>query len=162
MQRYNTLTPSIKKFELTGKAHHTVSWNMSRRNNEKLLIKCVGGWGWRHCLLSHRVRLREHPLWRTGHRYILPPLLLCGLWVWRLLIRTASGKERSRNTETDVPSMKDHRSCDNCIYYAMIDEECIVMLFVLITIMLGFSFIQYTNTWLSHQAFFINTRDIDI
>ena len=38
---------------------------------------------------------------------------------------------------------------------------CIVMLFVLITIMLGFSFIQYTNTWLSHKAFFI-TRDIDI
>ena len=36
-----------------------------------------------------------------------------------------------------------------------------VMLFVLITIMLGFSFIQYTNTWLSHKAFFI-TRDIDI
>ena len=35
------------------------------------------------------------------------------------------------------------------------------MLFVLITIMLGFSFIQYTNTWLSHKAFFI-TRDIDI
>ena len=32
---------------------------------------------------------------------------------------------------------------------------------VLITIMLGFSFIQYTNTWLSHKAFFI-TRDIDI
>ena len=39
--------------------------------------------------------------------------------------------------------------------------DCIVMLFVLITIMLGFSFIQYTNTWLSHKAFFI-TRDIDI
>ena len=38
---------------------------------------------------------------------------------------------------------------------------CIVMLFVLIPIMLGFSFIQYTNTWLSHKAFFI-TRDIDI
>ena len=27
--------------------------------------------------------------------------------------------------------------------------------------MLGFSFIQYTNTWLSHKAFFI-TGDIDI
>ncbi len=39
--------------------------------------------------------------------------------------------------------------------------DFIVMLFVLITIMLGFSFIQYTNTWLSHKAFFI-TRDIDI
>ena len=39
--------------------------------------------------------------------------------------------------------------------------HCIVMLFVLITIMLGFSFIQYTNTWRSHKAFFI-TRDIDI
>ena len=45
MQRYNTLTPSIKKFELRGKAHHTVSWNMSRRNNEKLLIKWGGGGG---------------------------------------------------------------------------------------------------------------------
>ena len=45
MQRYNTLTPSIKKFELTGKAHQTVSWNMSRRNNEKLLIKWGGGGG---------------------------------------------------------------------------------------------------------------------
>ena len=43
MQRYNALTPSIKKVELRGKAHHTVSWNMSRRNNEKLLIKCGGG-----------------------------------------------------------------------------------------------------------------------
>ena len=42
-----------------------------------------------------------------------------------------------------------------------IAPSCIVMLFVLITIMLGFSFIQYTNTWLSHKAFFI-TRDIDI
>ena len=40
-------------------------------------------------------------------------------------------------------------------------KGCIVILFVLITIMLGFSFIQYTNTWLSHKAFFI-TRDIDI
>ena len=38
---------------------------------------------------------------------------------------------------------------------------CIVMLFVWITIMLGFSFIQYTNTWLSHKAFFI-TRDMEI
>ena len=94
----------------------------------------------------------------------LHPSTTTPLWTLTLkaLIRTASGKERSRNTETDVPSMKDHRSCDNCIYYAMIDEECTVMLFVLITIMLGFSFIQYTNTWLSHQAFFINTRDIDI
>ena len=38
---------------------------------------------------------------------------------------------------------------------------CIIMLFVLIAVMLGFSFIQYTNTWLSHEAFFI-IRDIDI
>ena len=41
----------------------------------------------------------------------------------KALIRTASGKGRGRNTETDVPGMKDHRSCDKCIYYAMIDEE---------------------------------------
>ena len=39
--------------------------------------------------------------------------------------------------------------------------HCIEMLSVLITVMFGFSFIQYTNTWLSHKAFFI-TRDIDI
>ena len=39
--------------------------------------------------------------------------------------------------------------------------DCIVMLFVLMSIIWGFSFIQYTNTWLSHKAFFI-TRDIDI
>ena len=55
-----------------------------------------------------------------------------------------------------------------CLIYLITDlfclngwGGCIVMLFVLITIMLGFSFIQYTNTWLSHEAFFI-TRDIDI
>ena len=45
--------------------------------------------------------------------------------------------------------------------YETLNTNCIVMLFVLITIMLGFSFNQYTNTWLSHKAFFI-TRDIDI
>ena len=47
------------------------------------------------------------------------------------------------------------------IIYLSLHCHCIVKLFVLITIMLGFSFIQYTNTWLSHKAFFI-TRDIDI
>ena len=47
------------------------------------------------------------------------------------------------------------------VRYVDLGDNCIVMLFVLITIMLGFSFIQYTNTWLSHKAFFI-TRDIDI
>ena len=46
-------------------------------------------------------------------------------------------------------------------FWGATETLCIVMLFVLITIMLGFSFIQYTNTWLSHKAFFI-TRDIDI
>ena len=53
----------------------------------------------------------------------------------------------------------------NFAYHFNIDTPllppCIIMLFVLITIMLGFSFIQYTNTWLSHKAFFI-TGDVDI
>ena len=53
----------------------------------------------------------------------------------------------------------------NFAYHFNIDTPplppCIIMLFVLITIMLGFSFIQYTNTWLSHKAFF-STGDIDI
>ena len=57
---------------------------------------------------------------RADHRYVPPPILLCGLWRW-----TVSGKGGGRNTKTEATTRVWHEGLQKLrlFIYAVIDDD---------------------------------------
>ena len=116
--------------------------------------------------VAHATVLNKSVIYNNGMWHLWPTVAVCVFALFHVrnvgfTIKAVFYSLSCLNIKGNRLSVSPLHLLPDFVCHWWVCSYCSVMLFVLITIMLGFSFIQYTNAWLSHKAFFI-TRDIDI